>query len=140
MARSLISDAARLLFAALLVSDHADAHAAGREVVFWTADDCSWCTAWKQSDRVAEFQATATPLAIRLITVRKPRLEQPVRYFEFPDGMERPAIEQRPIMLPAFDFLCDGQPVKRLLGVAAWDSYWNKTAQQLVRDCPSQAR
>ncbi len=130
----------RLLAAAVpLLASAGAAQAAGTEVVFWTADDCDWCTLWKRSDRVAEFEAAAQPLGVRLLTARKSTLAQPVRAFVLPDGLPDVPLDQRPALLPAFDFYCDGKPVKRLFGIGSWDSFWHQTLRQLARDCRSGA-
>lgn len=110
------------------------ARAAGREVLVWGADDCLWCQRWKASDRPDDLKAL--PAAPALVAARKARLDQPASRYEFPAGMTPPALDQRPTLLPSFDFLCDGRLVRRLTGVASWDSYWHEAARQLARECP----
>lgn len=122
--------------AALLTMFSLASHAGTREVLMWSAEDCSWCTVWKKSDRVAEFQAAAEPLSIRLFTVSKRSLASPSRTYVFPEGATNLSVDQAPTLLPAFDFVCDGKSVRRLQGMDAWDSHWSRQLRQLAKDCP----
>lgn len=105
-------------------------------VVFWTAGDCSFCKVWKAGDRHDEFQAEAARLGVPLVTLAKPSLRSPDSDYLVPEGAHVPPLSTAPKMLPSFDFLCAGKPVrKRLSGLAEWDSFWRSQLRQLARDC-----
>lgn len=105
-------------------------------VVFWTAGDCSFCKVWKAGDRHDEFQAEAARLGVPLVTLAKPSLRSPDGDYQVPEGAVVPPLSTAPKMLPSFDFLCSGKPVrKRLSGLAEWDSFWRSQLRQLARDC-----
>lgn len=106
-------------------------------VVFWTAGDCSFCKVWKTGDRHDEFQAEAARLGVPLVTLAKPSLRSPDGDYLVPQGAIVPPLSTAPKLLPSFDFVCAGKPVRRRLsGLAEWDSFWRSQLRQLARDCP----
>lgn len=110
------------------------------QLVFWHAGDCPPCKVWDRGDRRTEFSQQAAPLGIALVSVFKPSLRDPESAFAWPE--EHQALRTRlsalpaPKLLPSFDFVCDGQLVRRLQGLDDWDSFWRSQARGMARQCP----
>ncbi len=118
------------------------ASAAKVTVVFWTAGDCTYCTQWKRGGRYDEFAAEAARLGATMATVAKPALRDPATAFRWDPSVAaapptRLADLAPPKLLPSFDVLCNGQPVKRLMGLAEWDSFWRSQLRRTARECTS---
>lgn len=115
-------------------------------LVFWTAGDCVWCKVWKTGDRHQEFQTEATRLGVHLVTMAKPSLRDPDSAYRGPDegqlASPGPSIatSTAPKMLPSFDFMCQGKSVRRLVGLAEWDSFWRSQLRKMARDCTTTPR
>jgi hypothetical protein len=113
------------------------------QLVFWHAGDCPPCKVWERGERRVEFDEQAAPLGIALVSVFKPSLRDPVSAFAWPQEQHalrtRLAVMPAPELLPSFDFVCNGQVVRRLQGLAQWDSFWRSQARRLGRECTAGA-
>jgi hypothetical protein len=109
------------------------------QLVFWHAGDCPPCKAWERGERRSEFIEQAGPLGIGLVSVFKPSLMSPASAFAWPPEHQtlRTGLSVLPVpeLLPSFDFVCNGQLVRRLQGLADWDSFWRSQARLMAREC-----
>ena len=108
-------------------------------IIYWHADDCQWCTMWETSDRRQEFYEHLGNNHLQIISVKKLYVSDPDTDYlwpnDIPDFQELQSGDKPPANVPSFDFICNGIKVKRIIGVANWDSFWLKETDHLLTYC-----
>jgi hypothetical protein len=123
------------------IAPAASASDQGRALVYWSAGDCGPCLAWSKTERKQEFLAEAQRLGFTLVEVQRPRLADPLSSYAWPQAdaalAERYKHYPPATMTPAFDLVCRGELVKRMDGLAEWDSFWKTSMRKLAKSCES---
>jgi len=126
---------------ACLAASLAAAAPAELSLIYWSAGDCGPCKAWSQTERKQEFLAEAKALGVKLVEVQRPRLADPLSRYQWPK--EETALMQSYLsrqyppakLTPAFDFVCRGEMMLRLDGLAEWDSFWKRNLRRQAKLC-----
>lgn len=112
-----------------------------RVLIYWSAGDCGPCLAWSKTERKQEFLVEAQRLGFTLVEVQRPRLADPLSRYAWPQAdaalAERYKHYPPATMTPAFDLVCRGELVKRMDGLAEWDSFWKTSMRKLAKTCES---
>jgi hypothetical protein len=111
----------------------------GRVLIYWSAGDCGPCLAWSKTERKQEFLVEAQRLGFQLVEVQRPRVADPLTRYAWPvaDAALAERYQHYPpaAMTPAFDLVCRGELVKRMDGLADWDSFWKTSMRALAKTC-----
>ena len=118
-----------LFFAApLFAAPPADpCHERRIQVIYWSAEDCSWCQRWDSEPSLGPaFRRSPTFAKVDFRSVKKPRLAEPYVARDYPPELDwlRAKVMagevRTPRLVPAWSVFVDHRPIDSYLGTQAW--------------------
>lgn len=99
------------------------------QVVYWSAEDCSWCQRWDSDPALGPaFRRSKVFPRVDFLSVKKARLAQPYVAADYPPELDwlRAKVAageiRTPRLVPAWSVFVDRRPIDSYLGTQAWVS------------------